>query len=172
MKVLLAYASKHGSTEEIAQVIARELTASGLSVDLRRASNVETVDRYDAVILGSAIYMGQWQSDATAMIDKHESALQERDVWLFSSGPIGEDPFPKEDPPLTADLVERTGAHAHQSFTGRLERGSLEFGERLIATAVRAPQGDFRDWEAIRDWARQVAVALNEKTNLTVPKAE
>jgi menaquinone-dependent protoporphyrinogen oxidase len=160
MRVLIAYASKHGATEEIADVIAQDMMSAGLNVDLRRASTVESISSYDAVIIGSAIYMGQWQPDAMSLIDTFESALKEKNVWLFSSGPIGEDPFPKDEPPVTEQLLERTGAHEHQSFTGRLDKSTLGFGERIITAAVRAPEGDFRDWDAIRAWARHVATMV------------
>jgi menaquinone-dependent protoporphyrinogen oxidase len=160
MNVLVAYASKHGSTAEIAEVIARVLTEAGCAVELRRASMVGSMEEFDAVVIGSSIYIGQWHADAMRFIDEHERALQGTEVWLFSSGPIGEDPLPKEEPPVTEQLMERTGANEHRSFAGRLDRSSLGFGERLITTALRAPSGDFRDWDAIREWAAGISRQL------------
>lgn len=172
MKVLVTYASKHGSTAEIAEVIAKELAETGSVVELRRASMVGSLTGFNAVVIGSSIYIGQWHEDALKVIDAHEASLQERDVWLFSSGPIGEDPFPKEEPPITEQLLERTGAHEHRSFAGRLDRSELGFGERLITTALRAPAGDFRDWDAIRAWAGEIAHQLEASRPIASQRAE
>jgi menaquinone-dependent protoporphyrinogen oxidase len=162
MNVLVAYASKHGSTREIAEVIVRNLREGGIMADLLPARDVSSIGEYDSVIIGSAIYVGQWQKDALDLIERAEPVLKTKRVWLFSSGPIGDDPYPVEEPPITCQLLERTGAIEHQSFTGKLDRTSLGFGERMIATVVRAPEGDFRDWDAIRAWASYIARHLRE----------
>ena len=160
MNVLIAFASKHGSTGEIARIIAQDLENAGITVELREAGEVDAVDEFDAVILGSSIYVGQWQKDALTLIDRTEAQLRDRQVWLFSSGPVGADPFPAGEPPITSELIERTGANEHQSFTGKLDRATLGFGERLITGVTRAPEGDFRDWDAIRAWAAYIARTL------------
>lgn len=160
MKTLVTYASRHGSTREIAEFIAAEIASQGHEVEVRAIAEVNSIDGYGAVVLGSAIYIGQWQKEAVEFIDRHIEVLNRVPVWLFSSGPIGEDPFPKEEPPATADLVEKTGAVGYRSFAGRLDRSRLGVGERLVARVVRAPEGDFRDWESIREWARSVASRL------------
>ena len=169
MNVLVTYASKHGSTADIARVIADELGMAGFSVGLEPADSVDSIESYDAVILGSAIYVGQWQQAALNLIEREQDALKQRDVWLFTSGPIGEDPFPKDEPPATIELLAKTGAHEHQGFTGKLDRTKLGFGERLIASVVRAPEGDFRDWEAIRAWAISIGRILAEIGARTTP---
>lgn len=168
MNLLVAYASKHGSTREIATVIAEELRQTGLEVALHPASNVVSIEDYDGIVLGSAIYVGQWQKDAVEFIDLHQESLRSKPVWLFSSGPIGEDPHPVEEPPATAELVARTGAIDYQSFAGKLDRGSLGVGERIIATVVRAPEGDFRNWDAIRAWAGSIANEMSERDTSNV----
>lgn len=162
MNVLVTFASKHGSTEQIAAAIRDELETAGLNVRFQPAEDVGHIDEYQAVIIGSAIYVGKWQKSALELIDRCAGQLKEKQVWLFSSGPIGDDPFPKESPPITDELVEKTGAIDHQSFTGRLDRSRLGLGERLITKVVRAPEGDFRDWDAIRAWANSVARVLTE----------
>jgi menaquinone-dependent protoporphyrinogen oxidase len=83
-------------------------------------------------------------------------------VWLFSSGPVGDPPKPTEDPVDASSLLERTGAREHHVFAGRLDRSRLSFGERAIAMALRAPEGDFRDWDDVRAWASGIADALGE----------
>lgn len=172
MNVLVAYASKHGSTREIAEVIAGDLRIAGLDVDLQDAADVTALDEYDAVVLGSAIYIGQWQKPALDLIEQHGEKLKQRKVWLFSSGPIGDDPFPAEEPPMTADLLEQTGAFEHQSFTGKLDRHMLGFGERLVTTVLRAPEGDFRDWDVIRAWAVYIARSLQEAQSEAITSPE
>ncbi|MEO6043528.1 MAG: flavodoxin domain-containing protein, partial [Tepidiformaceae bacterium] len=97
MKVLVAYASKHGSTAEIARAIALDLRADGLAVDVQQAGDVSAVQPYDAVILGSAVYMGHWLDAARDLAAREAVALRQRDVWLFSTGPIGEPPKPAEN---------------------------------------------------------------------------
>ncbi|HYI15046.1 MAG TPA: flavodoxin domain-containing protein [Thermomicrobiales bacterium] len=161
MKVLVTGASKHGNTREIANGIAEELRAAGLDADLREAGSVTSLDGYDAVVLGSAIYMGSWLPEAKHLVERFQPQLVALPVWLFSSGPLGADePQPAGDPGQIPGLMEQTQARGHRVFTGKLDRAELGFGERLITTMVHAPDGDFRDWEAIRGWADDVAVEL------------
>src|SRR6478735_11803045 len=88
-RVLVASASKHGSTEEIAQAIADVLLAHGLCVDVRRMEDVATALPYEAYVLGSAVYMGNWLRVAHRFVDRHSELIRTRPTWLFSSGPIG-----------------------------------------------------------------------------------
>ena len=83
-----------------------------------------------------------------------------RPVWLFSSGPVGDPPKPEEDPVDVADLLAATGAREHRVFAGKLVRKQLSFPERAIVSALRVPEGDFRDWTEIRQWAAGIADAL------------
>ena len=95
MTVLVAAASKHESTMGIAEAIAAELRTMGYDVDVARIDDSLRVDRYAAVILGSAVYMGKWLPDATEFVARNERTLREKPVWLFSSGPLGwDDPDP------------------------------------------------------------------------------
>lgn len=162
MNVLIVYASKHGSTREIAEAIAAEIEIAGFRSHVHDAASVSSLEGVDAVVLGSAVYVGQWQESAVNFIEKFQDGLRQLPVWLFSSGPIGQDPFPKEDPPATPDLIERTGARDYRSFAGRLDRARLGFGERLVSRVVRAPEGDFRQWQEIRGWGRTIARELTD----------
>src|SRR5215218_3774871 len=87
-KTLIAYASKHGSTHEVAEQVADVLRAGGLDVDVRAASSVEDVDAYDAVVIGGALYMGHWHRDARRLLDRLGDKLHERPVFVFGMGPI------------------------------------------------------------------------------------
>ncbi|MBX6342225.1 MAG: flavodoxin domain-containing protein, partial [Thermomicrobiaceae bacterium] len=150
-----------GSTREIGDAIAATLRERGHDVDARDAGEVETVEGYDAAIIGSAIYMGSWLHDARHLIEREQPRLRRIPVWLFASGPLGDvDPQPRGDPSHLADLLRRAGAREHRIFVGKLDPDALGVVERLIARAVHAPEGDFRDWDAIRDWARAIDAAL------------
>jgi menaquinone-dependent protoporphyrinogen oxidase len=169
-KVLVAYASKHRSTAEIAQAIAEVLRQSpALEVDIRSVEIVGNVSTYDAVVLGSAVYAGQWQSVAAAFLRKHEAELARRPVWLFSSGPTGEgDPktlmkgwnFPEQLQPL----AERIRPRDIILFHGNLDPNRLNFLEQFVVKGVHAPMGDSRDWNMIRAWAAGIAQTLEAET--------
>ena len=157
MKILIAYASRHGSTREIAAAIAEELRNAGHEVDLEGAASVTSLDGYGAIVAGSAVYVGKWLPEATGFVEQFKEPLGTMPVWLFSSGPLGDEtPHPPGDP----EGIPELGARDHQVFVGKLDKGSLGLGERLITRMVKAPEGDFRDWEAIRDWARMIAFSL------------
>ncbi len=161
MKILVAFASKHGSTKGIAQAIADELDAMGAETDLNEIDESSEVRQYGAVIIGSAVYMGNWLAEAHRFVEENQEKLKGRPVWLFSSGPLGEnDPQPRDNPAHLSELMHATGAKGHQIFVGKLDKSELGLGERLTVKMVRAPYGDFRDWEAIRAWARDIGNEL------------
>jgi menaquinone-dependent protoporphyrinogen oxidase len=173
MKVLVAVASKHGSTREIADAIVEELRNSAIDADLRDVSEVSTIRGYGAIVLGSAVYMGDWLPEARSFPEHHRVALSKLPVWLFSSGPLGaDDPQPHDDPKRLAAPIGRVEVRDHRVFVGKLDREGLGFGERVAVKMVRAalgdyraPYGDFRDWDDIRSWAREIAAELQGTTN-------
>lgn len=160
MRVLVAVASKHGSTREIADRIGEVLRRQGLDATVSPAESVAGADGYAAVILGSAVYAGRWMKEARELADRVGSSEVTPPVWLFSSGPVGEPPKPEEDPVDVAPIAEALSARDHRVFAGKLDRSLLGFGERAIVTALRAPEGDFRDWAEISEWARAIAASL------------
>lgn len=157
-RVLVAYASKHGSTAAIAETIARELRRCGLMVDCEPAAAVEDVTEYDGVILGSAIYVGRWLADGQGFLRRHEDDLVDMPVWLFSSGPIAdpEDDEPRQDvlPSRIARCAARIGARGHATFGGALRPGTPGVVEHFL------PKGDWRDQDRIRGWADLIAADL------------
>ena len=164
MNILVAVASRHGSTQEIAYAIAGELSANGCAASVYTVDPGIDLNPYDAVILGSAIYMGKWLPEAQAFVDRNTSRLKSKSVWLFSSGPLGApDPRPIEDLTDLPAFLEATGARDHQVFVGKLDKRQLGVGERLAVKLVKAPEGDFRDWDAIREWAQEIAAALTQE---------
>jgi len=165
MSVLVVAASRHGATCEIAEEIGRVLEARGIPADVRRIEGVDDVGEYDAVVLGSAVYVGKWLEPAQRFVDRHAAELAARPTWLFSSGPIGDPPRPAAEQAVSVDaMVEATRAREHRLFAGRLEKSRLGFAERAVVVAFRAPEGDFRDWDEIRVWAETVADAIDENT--------
>lgn len=160
MTVLVAAATRHGATGEIAQAIADELRAQGQGVKLQRADQVEDVSTYSAIVLGSGVYMGKWLPDAVKVIDRHALLLTSLPVWLYSSGPLGDPPVPKGGAVDISAIIERIHPRGHEVFAGKLDMGRLSFMEKLTVRTVRAPAGDFRDWDAIRSWAQQIAREL------------
>ena len=155
-------ASKHGATAEIGNSIAAVLAAAGNETVLVAPGEVDGIDDYDAVVLGSAVYAGRWMADARDLVTSFASRLRERPVWLFSSGPLGDPPKPDEEPVDVEPITEATGAREHVVFSGRLEKKLLGFGERAIVAAFHAPEGDFRDWDLIEEWATGINRSLQE----------
>jgi menaquinone-dependent protoporphyrinogen oxidase len=168
LRVLVVVATKHGATHGIAEAIAHELTDGpvgqelGLTALLQEAEHAPGPAGFDAVIVGSAVYVGRWREPARDWVGAHAAALRERPVWLFSSGPIGAPPFPPDEPYDVHPLTQLTGAREHRVFPGRLDKDLLSVGERAMVTAMRAPLGDFRDWDAVRAWAGEVAGQLRD----------
>ena len=161
MKVLVTAASRHGTTAEIAHIIAGVLRSSSLTVDVIAPEEVASVHTYDAVILGSAVYAGHWLEPAKDFVVRHHEGLAGRPVFLFSSGPLGDPPKPVDEPEDARAVEASTGAMDQRVFAGRLTQSQLSFSERLIVKAVRAPYGDFRPWDDIRDWAIEIARYLS-----------
>lgn len=161
MTVLVAYASKHGSTEGIARAIADRLRELGEPAEVGSVDEVRDLGEFRAVVLGSAVYVGSWMKEAVEFVHRFAEALAERPVWLFSSGPLGEDVEDEEEQPRQlGEMGGIIGPVDHRMFFGALDRSKLGFGERMMVKAVKAPDGDFRDWAAIRGWADGIAREL------------
>jgi menaquinone-dependent protoporphyrinogen oxidase len=165
MKVLVAVASKHGSTMGIGEAIAVELRSIGIEVAVRDVTEAKDTGPFDAVVVGSAVYMGRWMPEAVGFVRSQGAALRTMPVWLFSSGPLGDESKPPGDPQRLDELMETAHARGHRIFSGRLDKDRLGLGERLIVKAVHAPTGDFRDWDAIRDWAKEIGEVLLPKVD-------
>lgn len=163
MKVLVAYSSKHGATAGIAERIGERFTARGFNadvIDIRK--NPDPVE-YDAIVLGSAVYIGSWQKQAVAFVHAHVPQLRVRPVWLFSSGPLAE---PSLDEPKTlAELRGLIAPRGHKVFPGALKKDALSLPERVVIAAVSSQmkkdlEGDFREWEEIDAWADSIVREL------------
>jgi menaquinone-dependent protoporphyrinogen oxidase len=160
MRILVTAASKHGATTEIAETIGSVLREADHVVDVVSPDEVTSVSDYEAAVLGSAVYAGRWMDEAKRLAERHRRELAAIPLWLFSSGPIGDPPKPDEEPPDGTRLLAELGAREHRVLAGRLDRSGLNIVERSIVGVVKAPDGDYRDWDAIRAWAAAIAAAL------------
>lgn len=167
-QVLVVYATKYGATAEIAEKIGQVLRQAGLRTDVLPTKRVSDLTPYKAIVLGSAVYIGQWRKEAVKFLQANEKMLAERQVWLFSSGPTGEgDPveltkgwrFPETLQPI-ADRIQPCGIAV---FHGYVNIRKLNFIEKWMLKNVGTPLDDFRDWEAITSWATSIANILKEK---------
>ena len=167
MKVLVAYGTKYGATAEIAERIGQTMTQAGLEVDVTPAKRAGSPSEYQAVVLGSAVYMGQWRAEVANFLKDNEKLLSEQPVWIFSSGPSGKgDPvelvqgwrFPKG----LAPVIERIKPRDISIFHGNYDVKKMNFIQKWMLNKARAPMGDFRDWAAITRWAGGIAAALKK----------
>jgi menaquinone-dependent protoporphyrinogen oxidase len=166
MRVLVAAASRHGATAEIAEAIAGALSGQRTLADVVDIDDVRGLGEYDAVVLGSAVYMGHWLKSAAAFAASHSDELRARPTWVFSSGPVGDPPRPGESESVDVEeIVATVGAREHRVFAGKLDRGKLGFGERAVMRAVGASDGDYRDWDEIRAWAEAISTSLQVVDN-------
>lgn len=153
--ILVAYATKHGSTQEVAEVIAATMRKHALEVEVRPASEVRTLDRYSAVVLGAPLYSGRWHKDASRFLKRHRTALSQRPVATFALGPRS---AAEEERRSSRDQLDHALAKASwlapvaiEVFGGVIDPTKLRFPFN------RMPASDARDWEAIRTWANNLA---------------
>jgi menaquinone-dependent protoporphyrinogen oxidase len=178
MKVLVAYATRHGATAGIARHVAETLERTGLDVTLRPVQSSGPVEPYDAFVIGSAAYMGGWLGEASTFVRQHRDVLANHPVWLFSSGPVGSELVdakgrdqltaaePKEFREFAGIIHPRDrrvffGAYDPDAAPSGLAESLMSRFMRLAPAARNAlPAGDFRDWPAIEAWAEEIARQL------------
>ncbi|MEZ5075972.1 MAG: flavodoxin domain-containing protein [Solirubrobacterales bacterium] len=160
MKVLVAYASKRGSTAEIAAAVAAAIRDAGLEADCVETGEVKGLEPYDAVVLGSAVYAKRWRGEARHFLRKHRKQLAAMPFWIFSSGPVGD---PEEDneswmePRKVVAEAEGLGARGHVVFGGAMPKEPQGFVEKAMVRSTPEELRDRRDWDEIRTWAEGVA---------------
>jgi menaquinone-dependent protoporphyrinogen oxidase len=167
--ILVTYASKYGSTREIAEYIGEVLRQAGLLADVLPVDSVRHLTPYQAVVLGSAVYVGKWQKEAVEFLKANDEILASRPVWLFSSGPTGKgNPLELVEgqslPRALQPVAERIRPRDITVFHGYINPDKINAIEKWsIKSLVKKPFGDFRDWDAITAWATSIAKALKEK---------
>lgn len=185
MRVLVAYASRHGATAGIAERIAARMREKGVEAQSLRVDEVDDVAGYEAYVVGSAAYMFHWLKEATSFAKKHHEVLAAHPTWLFSSGPLGtelvddegRDIFEVSRPREFDDLHEMLNPMGEHVFFGAWDpdappKGMAERMFRLMPVSKEVlPAGDFRDWEAIDSWADEIVAALGavEQTKASTP---
>jgi menaquinone-dependent protoporphyrinogen oxidase len=158
-RILVAYATRYGSTAEVAEAIGEELRKAGITVDVQPVGEVQDLSPYRAAVIGSPIYMGKWLPESQVFIEKNQQYLRTIPVAYFAVGLTVADGGP--------DILRKAEASMDQVrmlvnpveigiFPGKLESSRLSFTDRTIVTMIRAKTGDFRDWEAIRSWVEVV----------------
>jgi len=165
VRILVAYGSKHGMTTEIAERIGKIIRERGFEVDVLRAAQAGDPAAYRAVILGSAVYAGFWRREAAKFLKAHEAELARKPVWFFSSGPTGSGDLEKllsgwNFPSGLQPIADRVKPRGIAVFRGAFDAAKANLFERWIIRKVKAPAGDFRDWQAIESWAGDIAGAL------------
>ncbi len=166
MNTLVTYASKYGATQEIAEKIGEVLRQAGLQADILPVDNIRDLSAYEAVILGSAVYIGKWTKKAEAFLRTNEKILAGRPVWLFSSGPIGDgNPVELVEGWRLPDALKPVADRIHPRdiavFHGFINPAKINFIEKwAVKSLVKKPVGDFRDWDSIVAWTTGIADAL------------
>ena len=166
--ILVTYASKYGATKEIAQKIGEVFRQAGLQVDVFPVDGTLDITPYQAIILGSAVYVGKWQKEAVEFLRANEKILASRPVWVFSSGPTGEgDPVELVEgvrlPPALQPVADRIHPRDIAVFHGYINPDKINFIEKWsIKSLVKKPFGDFRNWYAITTWATTIAETLKD----------
>jgi menaquinone-dependent protoporphyrinogen oxidase len=158
--VLVAYASRHGTTHEVARAIANRLHTIGVHVELAPAAEIESLDRYGAVVLGGALYVGRWHRDARAFLRRHRAELATIPVAVFALGPRS---LSESDLESSRDQLERALSHVPEVaplavaiFGGAIHPETLRFPLNHL------PAFDARDWVEIARWADEVAAGLEQ----------
>jgi menaquinone-dependent protoporphyrinogen oxidase len=174
MSILVAYVSKYGATEGIAERIAEKLRAVGQDAEVEPAKIAGELTGYDAFVIGSAVYNTHWMKEAAEFVRRNRVVLANSPVWLFSSGPLGTETTDQQgrelitvaEPKEIAEFFEAVNPRGHRVFFGALDRSKLGFAHRAVAKLPAAqallPQGDFRDWQAIEAWAESIADELTD----------
>lgn len=160
-QVLVAYASKHGGTAEIAEALATAMREAGVDAEARQAAEVTDLAGYRAAVVGSGVYAGRWAGDARKFVRAHRGELRAMPTWLFCSGPTGgsekDDAAVAAAGPGVVDVSMRkidVGARGHATFAGRV---TADMGGPF---ARFVPTGDWRDFDQVAAWGRQIAAEL------------
>jgi menaquinone-dependent protoporphyrinogen oxidase len=171
--VLVGYATRYGSTQEVAEAVAAVLRESGLEVKLEHLKKVRALEGYSAVVLGAPLYIGSWPTDAKRFLVEHQAALAQRPLAIFALGP------------LSLDATEMQGARAQLDkelakypalkpvdvvlFAGKFDPKILRFPDNLLTVLPASPlhqrpASDQRDWMTIHAWAGSLAAKLKLAT--------
>jgi menaquinone-dependent protoporphyrinogen oxidase len=162
--ILVGYATRYGSTQEVAEAVAAALRECGFAVVCQPLKNVRTLEGYDAVVLGAPLYILHWHKDALRFLSSHREALAARPVAVFALGPFGDDPKAWDE--VRGQLAKELQKFPWlvpvetEVFGGKFDPAQLTFPHNLIPALKQMPASDLRDWTAIRAWASGLAEKL------------
>ena len=171
--ILVTYATRYGSTQEVAEAVAATLRDGGLEVDIQPMRKVRTIERYGVVVLGAPLYIGRWHKDAHRFLSQHRAALTQQRVAIFALGPIHDD---EEQWRVVRTQLDKELAKypwlspvAVEIFGGKYEPAKLRFPDNLVANSsasplYQMPASDLRDWAAIRTWASELSPKLEPRS--------
>jgi len=162
-KILVAYATRMGSTAEIAQAIARDLAAAGKSTEVAELAAVTTLAGFGAVVIGTPVYLAKVEKDVASFVARHREALLRVPVAAFAVGIAPVDPRVGSVEDVLGKLraaLDPVRPVAVAMFAGRLELSRMSFLQRTLTGAMKVLTGDFRDWDAIGRWARELPEVL------------
>lgn len=168
-RILVVHATRMGSTAEIAEAIGRELTTRGFEVDVRPTTSALDARKYDAVVVGSAVYSGHWDKNAVHYLQDQAPDLAERPTWLFQSGPCGPEALEHAGTPHhVTQICGEIGAKSPKTFGGNLDpaRAHTWLARKVTKGSM---SGDYRDWVAIRAWADEIADVLDSGRIVAAP---
>jgi menaquinone-dependent protoporphyrinogen oxidase len=167
MRALVAFGSKRGGTQGLAFQVADGLRAEGFSVDVQPAAKTLSVEGYDVVIVGGALYANRWHKDARTFVSGHAAELRRRPTYLFSSGPLDDSAAKRVIPPVraVARLIALCGARGHATFGGRLSPHARGF---IAGSMAKKMAGDWRDPGQVREWTGQIAADLRAESGANV----
>lgn len=160
MRILMVVGSRHGSTQEIGEVVAEVLTEAGHDVVTQDPDDFTSTTGFDAMVLGSAIYYGRWVPPVRELVERHAGSLAATPLWVFWSGPLGTKGVPRGSVEGMDELLDRLRPRGFREFDGRVDRGELGMRERAVVSLVGAEYGDYRDFDDVRAWAHGIVDEL------------
>lgn len=159
--VLVAYATRYGSTQEVAESVAASLREGGLEVEIQSMREVRALEKYGAVVLGAPLYMFRWHKDALHFLSQHREALTQRPVAVFALGPFHDEE--KEWREVRSQLDKELGKFSWlkpigvEIFGAKFDPAKLRFPWNCLPALKQMPASDIRDWDAIRAWASNLS---------------
>lgn len=162
-KILVAYASKSGTTVDVAQAIGKSLGAKGAAVDVLPIKSIKSLDGYRAFVVGSGIRMGSWLPEAVDFVKKNQAQLNQAPVVFFTVHMLNRDDSETSRQgraAYTAPVRQVVNPKAEAFFAGRMDFSKLSFLESMISKAMKAKEEDLRDWSKIRAWGESMSTAL------------
>lgn len=158
-RALVTYATRAGSTVDVAAAIGETLSTHGYAVDVKPVKESPPVAGYQVVIIGSAIRMGHWLPEAVNFVETHQETLHQLTTAFFTVHMmnLGDDETSRKNRLAYLDPVREILVPQHEVFfAGKMDLAQLSFLDRLIAKAVKSTNADRRDWSAIRNWTNQI----------------